>query len=105
VVNKTNRKVGVALAEKWQLPPDVVSGIAEAADDDNAARKSPANDVRAPSASSWTHRPLPRCRTPIPRRPPPPTPRAPASALFLSLPLRPSRPARAPGTVVDFPPR
>jgi putative nucleotidyltransferase with HDIG domain len=50
VVNKTHRKVGVALAEKWQLPADVVSGIAESGDYDNAARKSPANYVRFSNA-------------------------------------------------------
>jgi putative nucleotidyltransferase with HDIG domain len=50
VVNKTHRKVGVALAEKWQLPADVVSGIADSGDYDNAARKSPANYVRFANA-------------------------------------------------------
>jgi putative nucleotidyltransferase with HDIG domain len=50
VVNKTHRAVGVALAEKWQLPADVISGIAESGDYDNAARKSPANYVRFANA-------------------------------------------------------
>ncbi len=45
VVAKVHRPVGVALAEKWQLPPPIVACIREAAEYDKSDRHSLANAV------------------------------------------------------------
>ncbi len=45
-VNKGHRAIGVAVAEKWKLPEEVIQGIKEAGDYDSVNRDSLANYVR-----------------------------------------------------------
>jgi putative nucleotidyltransferase with HDIG domain len=50
VIQSTHRKVGVALAEKWELPEAVVKGIRDCGDYDAADRPCAANTVRFANA-------------------------------------------------------
>ncbi|MFO0728235.1 MAG: HDOD domain-containing protein [Myxococcota bacterium] len=45
-VSRTHRKVGVALAEKWKLPEDIIHAIKDCSDYDSVNRNSLANYVR-----------------------------------------------------------
>jgi putative nucleotidyltransferase with HDIG domain len=50
VIQSTHRKVGVALAEKWELPDAVIKAIRDCGDYDAADRGSAANTVRFANA-------------------------------------------------------
>lgn len=50
VVETCHRKVGVAVATEWKLPPEIVAGIRDSSDYDNANRSSIANIVRLANA-------------------------------------------------------
>jgi len=45
VVNRLNRKVGLALAERWQLPPAVIRCVSDCSEFDNADRASHLNPI------------------------------------------------------------
>jgi putative nucleotidyltransferase with HDIG domain len=49
-VNRSHRKVGTALADKWALPPEIVAAIRDCGDYDSTNRASPANFVRFANA-------------------------------------------------------
>jgi putative nucleotidyltransferase with HDIG domain len=49
-IARSHRKVGVSLATRWQLPENIVRGIAESGDYDPADRRSVANVVRFANA-------------------------------------------------------
>ena len=49
-VDRSHRKVGIALAEKWSLPIELVSAIRDCGDYDSANRAAPANFVRFANA-------------------------------------------------------
>jgi len=49
-VERSHRAVGVALAQRWQLPEHIVAAIRDCSDFDNADRHAPANYVRFANA-------------------------------------------------------
>lgn len=55
VVDATNRPVGVALAEKWNMAPEVVNAVRDCLEYDAADRRGPANVVRFANALVKKH--------------------------------------------------